>query len=650
MDEVGQEAEVDELGKIPAKAFFGNPLFSHVRLSPSGRRIAALVSSGENEVLMSIDLETGERVPLTVLERKERSHFLASQKVVGVGWASEDIVAMSVSRPIAGPGFMRRQHSLIVSDVRDPRARDLGKDWPFSKYLRQQDLVISLLPDDPGRLLLNWFGEVRRVDLKFSRLRSFEFKKKGIGAWAVDHEFIVRIGYSGERWTNEFEVWGRISDQDRIEKLVKWDPLDIEETGVGFYFAGFSEKPELIYIASERETGRYAVYEYDLRTREIGRAVFEHPEYEVYWIRTSVVDGRLLSVHYLEDSWVTRFVDAKYRRLWESVEQQFPGKTVSIESTDRNERSSIFVVSADDFSPVYYRLDHGTREFSRLFRARPTLDGQPLSKTESIRFRARDGLEISGYVTRPAHASDPTATIIFPHDGPFRRSVRGWDPRVQFFASRGFTVFQLNYRGSTGYGRKFREAGYQQYGRAMQDDITDGVQWLIAEGIADPDRIGIFGIGYGGYAALQGLVSTPELYAAGASYGGISNLDALLHDNAGYGFYSPANRVLLGARWSDRESLRAASPVHHATHIRVPVLLGHGTDDSISHVSHTDEMAAALEKAGVEHEVYRYRGETHDFLDERTRIDFYQKVGDFFERHLRPDPAHIRRPIALLPS
>ena len=217
---------------------------------------------------------------------------------------------------------------------------------------------------------------------------------------------------------------------------------------------------------------------------------------------------------------------------------------------------------------------------------------------------------------------------------------------MQYFASRGFTVFQLNHRGSAGYGRRFREAGYQQFGRGMQDDITDGVRWLIDEGIADPERIGIFGIGYGGYAALQGLVSTPDLYAAGASYAGISDLSALLRDYQGYGFALPWNEALVGSRWSDRESLRSASPVHNAEKIKAPVLLGHGTDDWNHNVRHTDEMAGALESVDIELEVYRYRGESHAFLDERTRIDFFQRVGAFFEKHLKPDPAHVRRPVA----
>ncbi len=212
--------------------------------------------------------------------------------------------------------------------------------------------------------------------------------------------------------------------------------------------------------------------------------------------------------------------------------------------------------------------------------------------------------------------------------------------------SRGFTVFELSHRGSKGYGRKFREAGYKQLGRAIQDDITDGVEWLIAEGIADPERIGIFGIGYGGYAALQGLTSTPELFAAGASYAAISDIVRLLDDdNLAYYGIEAVNKALIGSRWTDRAYLREVSPAHHADRIKVPVLLGHGTNDWNYNIRHTDNMASALEKAGVEHEVYRYRGESHELLDERTRIDFFQKTGAFFERHLKPDPAHILRPV-----
>lgn len=634
MVDAAAEDLIDESGKVPTSAFLGNPLFSHVKLSPSGRRIAVMISREEKDALISIDLATGERNALALLERREYSKSGASKKLVDVEWASEDfvILAQSIERPAAGTSA--RILHLLSSSISEPRLRPLG----FGR-------VISTLPDDPKSYLVNFRGNAQRADLRTGRRRGVEIQKTGVGDWRVDHEFKVRIGFSSEEYNNEFEVWGRVTDQDRVERLVKWDPLSIDETGPGFYFEGFSERSHIIYVSSERETGRFAIYEYDLRERKLGSVIFEHAEYEISSIRTSVVDGRLLSIHYFEDLPVTRYVDPEYRELWEPIERNFPGKTVSIVSSNRDESVSIFVVSADDLAPTYYKLDHQTGEYSRLFRSRPALSELTLSKMEPVQFQSRDGLDIHGYVTRPVGATGPTATIVFPHRGPFARNYRGWDEQVQFFASRGFTVFQLNHRGSTGYGRAFREAGYKQFGRAMQDDVTDGVKWLIAEGISDPDRIGIFGVGYGGYAALQGLTSTPDLYAAGASYAGISDLVTLLDDdNLAYWGADAVNKALIGSRWTDRGYLREVSPAHHADRIKVPVLLGHGTNDWNYNIRHTDKMTSALEKAGIEHEVYRYRGESHAFLDERTRIDFFQKVGAFFERHLKPDPAHILRP------
>jgi hypothetical protein len=356
MDEVGADSNVDESGKIPARAFFANPIFSHVRLSPNGRRIAVLISRAENDVIMSIDLATGDKVPLILLERKEAARHLASQSIDGLGWASEDVVVLNVSRPRLGPGFVNRQTTLAASSVRDPRARDLSKDFPFAVYQSNRAHIISYLPDDPDRVLINWFGDPRAVDLQFSRLRDSELQKASVTGWAVDHEFKVRIGYSGERWTNEFEVWGRVSDEDPLEKLVKWNPLDPAETGAGFWFGGFSEKPEMIYVFSERETGRFALYEYDLRTRTMGRMVFQHPEYEADFSLTSQVDGRLLSVTYTDDVPKVHYVDADYRKLWEPIHRAFDGMIVSLVTTDRHERSSIFTISADDSPPVATHL------------------------------------------------------------------------------------------------------------------------------------------------------------------------------------------------------------------------------------------------------------------------------------------------------
>jgi len=224
-------------------------------------------------------------------------------------------------------------------------------------------------------------------------------------------------------------------------------------------------------------------------------------------------------------------------------------------------------------------------------------------------------------------------TIVMPHGGPTARDVWGWNAEAQFLASRGFAVFQPNYRGSTGFGREHERKGYRQWGLSMQDDISDGVAWLVEQGIADPQRIGIYGASYGGYAALQGLVKTPELYRAGASFAGVSDMIEWLDEIDQYHF-SDFNRPVHGDRSDDRDQLEATSPARHAARVRAPVLLAHGEADPIVGVEQSRAMEDALEDAGKSVEAYYYPDEGHGFMNERNRIDFHEKLAAFFTRHL----------------
>jgi dipeptidyl aminopeptidase/acylaminoacyl peptidase len=253
---------------------------------------------------------------------------------------------------------------------------------------------------------------------------------------------------------------------------------------------------------------------------------------------------------------------------------------------------------------------------------------------DPVGFRARDGLEIPGYLTLPTgRAGAPLPTILYLHGGPSARDVWGYDPTVQFLASRGFAVFQPNFRGSSGYGRRHAELGHEQWGLAMQDDVEDAARWLIEGGIADPDRIGIYGVGYGGYAALMALVKTPDAFAAGASLAGVTDLHAMLNDEAWLRSDRRSERTV-GGWWSDWTRLRETSPAKHADRIRAPVLIAHGGADDVVHVRHAGKMAAALEKHGREVETLLYPGEVQGFVHERNRIDFHERLAEFFERHL----------------
>jgi dipeptidyl aminopeptidase/acylaminoacyl peptidase len=297
-------------------------------------------------------------------------------------------------------------------------------------------------------------------------------------------------------------------------------------------------------------------------------------------------------------------------------------------------------VSSERQPPVYYFYDRKVRFLVRLFEQRPAIRRQDLSTTRRVDFMARDGLAIPAYLTLPSGVEPKgLPAIALVHGGPWSRDWIDWDPEVQLLASRGYAVLQVNFRGSSGLGAAYLQAGYREWGQKIQDDITDGVKWLIAQGIADPDRIGITGASYGGYAALVGLVKTPELYRAGAAYAPVTDIELLISDDKWYDWGYEWHQTMIGGERGDKSRLRESSPLRRVAEIRVPVLLGHGTDDQRVHVRQSQRMAEALKKAGKDYQYLEFPDEVHGFLLESNRIRWYTSLADFFDRNLAPRSA-----------
>jgi len=229
--------------------------------------------------------------------------------------------------------------------------------------------------------------------------------------------------------------------------------------------------------------------------------------------------------------------------------------------------------------------------------------------------------------------------VVIPHGGPWHRDTWGFDPEVQFLANRGYAVLRMNFRGSTGYGRKFKEAGYGQWGLTMQNDVTDGVAWAVESGIADPGQIAIYGGSYGGYAALSGLTQTPELYACGVSYCGVSNIFTWIAAIPDY--WKPLLGMIhemVGDPENDAERLKETSPFFHADRIRVPLLVAQGANDPRVRKEESDQMVSALRERGVEVEYLVKDDEGHGFHNEENVFDFYRALESFLERHLQVAP------------
>ena len=253
-----------------------------------------------------------------------------------------------------------------------------------------------------------------------------------------------------------------------------------------------------------------------------------------------------------------------------------------------------------------------------------------------ITYTARDGLTIHGYLTLPQglkHKNLPV--VVNPHGGPWYRDSWGFNPELQFLANRGYAVLQMNFRTSTGYGREFWEAGFKQWGLAIQDDISDGVQWLIEEGIADPERVGIYGGSYGGYCTLAGLAFTPDLYACGVDYVGISNIFTWLKGFPAY--WKPLLDVMyemIGDPEKDKDLLERGSPIFHVDKIKAPLFIAQGANDPRVPKAESDQMVEALKKRGIDVPYMVKENEGHGFQNEENRFDFYRAMEEFLGKYL----------------
>lgn len=266
----------------------------------------------------------------------------------------------------------------------------------------------------------------------------------------------------------------------------------------------------------------------------------------------------------------------------------------------------------------------------------PWIDENDMAEMKPITYQSRDGLTIHGYLTLPV-GKDPKnlPVVVNPHGGPWYRDSWGFNPEIQFMANRGFAVLQMNFRGSTGYGREFWEASFKEWGGKMQDDISDGVAWLIEEGIADPERIAIYGGSYGGYATLAGVCFTPDLYACAIDYVGVSNLFTFMKTIPPYWKpYLDMMHEMVGDPVKDSAAMVAASPVFHVDKIIAPLFVAQGAKDPRVNIEESNQIVDALKARGIEVEYMVKDNEGHGFSNEENRFDFYEAMEKFLATHL----------------
>jgi len=399
-------------------------------------------------------------------------------------------------------------------------------------------------------------------------------------------------------------------------------------------FFDFDDK--LLYVSSNLDRDKSAVMKWDPETGESMDLIFEHADVDVGGLMRSRKRKVITGAPYLTDRVHYEFFDDQRRELQESLEQKLPGYQVAVANMSKDETKVLVRTYSDRSLGAYYFYDRESGDFKKLVDVSPWLDENELAPMKAVEYTARDGLVIPGYLTVPLGVEAKNLPVVInPHGGPWARDAWGFNPEVQFLANRGYAVFQMNFRGSTGYGKAFWQASFKEWGKAMQDDITDGVQWLIDQGIADPERIAIYGGSYGGYATLAGVTFTPELYACAVDYVGVSNIFTWLKGVPAY--WTPFLEMIyemVGNPETDKELLEEVSPFFHVDKIQVPLLVAQGANDPRVPQAESDQIVEALRAREIDVEYMVKEDEGHGFSNEENRFDFYNAMEKFLGKHL----------------
>jgi dipeptidyl aminopeptidase/acylaminoacyl peptidase len=326
--------------------------------------------------------------------------------------------------------------------------------------------------------------------------------------------------------------------------------------------------------------------------------------------------------------------------MYHTIQQQLKGNEIRVVDRDSSENKFILNTYTDRNPGSYYLFEKNSGKLTKLSDINSSLVPAELCAMKPISYHARDGLLINGYLTLPlGNKKDNYPVVVMPHDGPWGRDTWGYDDQVQFLANRGYAVFQVNYRGSTGYGKAFRSAGYKQVGGKIQDDITDGVHWLIDTKVANPKKIAIFGGRFGGFSALYGVSFHPELYSCAVVQYGLINFFTYIKDAPP--FVKPYLKMtyeMVGNPETDADQLRAISPVFHTDKIKVPLIIFQGAKDQRANISELNQFVRELRKRNVDVKYFLKPNERAYFRSEHNRMEMYAEIEKFLDKNMRVKP------------
>jgi dipeptidyl aminopeptidase/acylaminoacyl peptidase len=601
-------------GTIPLRDFFRNPERAYFRISPDGRHLSFMQPwERRRNIYVQAIGGTGEPTRITAEKDRDISNYF---------WKGPD--RLVYLKDIGGD---ENDHVVVAS--RDGKM--LTDMTPFAGVRAE---IIDDLREFPDAMLVGLNRRVKevfdayRLNLVTGDLTLLVENPGNITAWINDHTGTIR-GAIATDGVNQTYLYRDASGA--FKPVLTTSFRDAFEPQV------FSGDNTRLYALSNLGRDRKALVIVDPATAKEESVVFAHPVVDLGGVGYSYKRKRVTHAQYVTWRTERRYLDDETEQLFLALEARLPGYEISVQGITDDEDRVIVAATSDRTGGTRYLYERSADRLTKLGDVAPWLPEAQMARQQPIVYKARDGLDIQGYLTLPNNREAKNLPLVVnPHGGPWARDVWGFNPEVQFLANRGYAVLQMNYRGSTGYGRKFWTASFKQWGKAMQDDITDGVRHLVAQGIVDPTRVCIYGGSYGGYATLAALAFTPEVYACGVDYVGVSNLFTFMKTIPPYWKpYLEMMYAMVGDPEKDKALLSAASPVMHVERIRAPLLVAQGARDPRVNIDESNQMVKALRARGIDVPYIVKENEGHGFANEENRFEFYEAMERFLARHLR---------------
>ncbi len=606
--------------KIPIEVLFANPKKVGALISPDGLRIAYLAPVKERLNIWVKTVGKEDDRPVTTQQERDIHQF---------SWAFDNKHILFMQDDKGDENF-----HVYKLDVKTLEQVDLT---PFKGA---RSAVLAGSPLHPTEILvvtnkdnLELFN-VYHLDLQTGECTLVEKNPGSVIAWYADLDLHVRAAFTSN--TDGSRTLLYRSDAAAVwRELASWDWQDVD----GVDFAGFSRDGKSIYLTDPKDVNTSQLVQ--LNTENMQRTVLvSDSEYDIAGVAGDAYDT-LCFVSVMKDRLEWRGLTPEYEKIVRAMQKVDSGDMAISSCTafkDQGPAQQKWILSFthDDRSTTFYLFDATTTHATFLFAARPELDEYKLASMKPILFTSRDGLTIHGYLTVPAGSvAKKLPMVLYVHGGPWLRDSWGFDPFAQFFANRGYACLRVNFRGSTGYGKKFVNASNKEWGGKMHDDLVDAVKWAVDQGIADPKKVAIFGGSYGGYAALVGATFTPDLFCCAVDYVGPSNLVTMLSTIPPY--WKPEKEkfaLRVGRLETEEEFLKSRSPLFKVNAIKIPMLIIQGANDPRVKKAEADQIVEAMKAKHLDVEYILFADEGHGATGQKNNIAVATAMEKFFAKHL----------------